>query len=75
MSQRIRLLMGVLMVPFLGGCAAAAAGAAGAAGAIAYNDRGAETLVEASVAEATRATEDVFADLASSTRPVHQPAL
>lgn len=63
MGKPIRLAAAALLVPLLGACAAAAAGAAGAVGAIAYNERGAETMVETSVSEAVRATEDVFADL------------
>lgn len=63
MRTRLSSFMALLALPLLAGCAAAAAGAAGAAGAIAYSERGAETQLEASLAEITRATEDVFADL------------
>jgi hypothetical protein len=43
-----------------GACAAAAVGAAGAAGATYYSDRGAESIVAASVAETAEATRKAF---------------
>lgn len=63
MRTRIRFLIAAFVIPLVAGCAAAAAGAAGAAGAIAYNERGAESQVEATVAAVERATENVYADL------------
>jgi hypothetical protein len=63
-STRAGPLLGLLVALTSGACAAVAVGAAaGAAGAIAYTQRGAETNLDATLAETVAATEAVFAEM------------
>lgn len=67
MSRVWRFLILATFLPAIAGCAAAAGAAAGAAGAVAYNNRGVETNLTASVAEVEQATEAVFTELGIAT--------